>query len=117
MSRAVLALLAVLAVLAACSVSSDVSREIGARCDDQDECDDRCLKGPRFPGGMCSRSCDDQDDCPDGASCVNVGVGTCLYSCREDPGCSFLGDGWSCQLEVERGGEPDSMVTVCVGEP
>lgn len=112
MSRAVLALLA---ALAACSVSSDVSREIGARCDDQDECDDRCLTGPRYPGGMCSRSCDDDADCPDGSSCVGLGAGSCLYSCTGDPGCEFLGEGWTCQLETERGGEPDAMVAVCVG--
>jgi hypothetical protein len=113
-SRAVLALLS---VLAACSVSSDVSREIGARCDDQDECDERCLTGQRFPGGMCSLGCDAEEDCPSGSSCVNVAGGSCLYSCREDPGCEFLGEQWTCQLERERGGEPDSMVTVCVGGP
>ena len=110
MSRLVVALVA---VLAACSVSSDVSREIGARCDDQDQCDDRCLTGPRFPDGMCSRSCDDDGDCPDGASCVNLSGGACLYACTADPGCAFLGDGWRCGAETERGGEPDSMVMVC----
>lgn len=114
MSRAVVTLIA---VLAACSVSSDVSREIGARCDDQDECDNRCLTGPRFPGGMCSRGCDTEADCPGGASCVAPAGGSCLYSCRDDQDCDFLGNGWACQLERERGGEPDSMVTVCVGPP
>ena len=114
MSRAVVTLIA---VLAACSISSDVSREIGARCDDQDECDSRCLNGPRFPGGMCSRSCDAEEDCPDGAACVVAAGGSCLYSCRDDQGCEFLGEGWGCQLELERGGEADSMVTVCVGSP
>ena len=112
MARAVVTLIA---VLAACSVSSDVSREIGARCDDQDECDFRCLTGPRFPGGMCSRGCDTEGDCPDGTSCASAAGGSCLYSCREDRDCDFLGEAWSCKLERERGGEPDSMVTVCVG--
>lgn len=108
-------LLALVASLAACSVSSDVSREIGARCDDLDECDDRCLTGPRFPGGMCSQSCDEDADCPDGASCtVNAG-GACLYACTEDRGCQFLGEGWRCLPEAERGGEPDSTVMVCIG--
>lgn len=114
MSRAVVA---ILAVLAACSVSSDVSREIGARCDDQDECDDRCLTGGRFPGGMCSRGCDDDADCPDGTACVVAAGGSCLYACGGDPGCNFLGQGWSCLPERERGGEPDATVMVCVGSP
>ena len=105
---------AILAVLGACSVSSDVSREIGARCDDQDECDGRCLTGRRFPGGMCSQACDDDGDCPDGASCVILAGGSCLFACTEDRGCEFLGEGWQCLPEAERGGEPDSMVMVCV---
>jgi hypothetical protein len=111
------ALTALLALLFACSVSSEVSRELGARCDDQDECDDRCLTGARFPDGMCSRSCDDDGDCPGGTSCVTLAGGACLYACTSDPGCEFLGEGWRCRAEAERGGQPDSTVMVCVAPP
>jgi hypothetical protein len=111
------ALIALIALLAACGVSSDVSREIGARCDDQDECDDRCLTGARFPDGMCSRNCDTDGDCPEGTACVGLAGGSCLYNCTGDRACEFLGEGWQCVLEAERGGEPDSMVMICAAPP
>jgi len=105
---------AVLAGAPGCGVDSEVSRELGARCDSLDECDDRCLTGPRFPEGMCSRDCDDDDDCPAGASCAELEGGVCLYACRNHEGCAFLGAGWRCLTEPERGGEPGAGVMVCV---
>ena len=111
-----LALFAWFAV-SACTVSSEVSRELGARCDDSDECDDRCLIGARFPDGFCSASCDSDSDCPSGASCVDLEGGTCLYACGEAVGCEFLGQGWGCVSEPERGADPGSEVMVCIGQP
>ena len=118
--RALLAALPALVLLLAvaasgCGVDSEVSRELGARCDGLDDCSDRCLTGEGFPGGLCSRSCDRDDDCPTGASCVELQGGVCLYACRDDVGCEFLGDGWACQLEPERGGQEGSEVLVCLG--
>jgi hypothetical protein len=97
----------------ACSLSSDVSRELGARCDDLDECDDRCLRGNRFPGGFCSASCDDDDDCPDDAACVDVDGGVCLINCSQAAECEFLGADWTCSAEPSGGG--DDEVRVCIG--
>jgi hypothetical protein len=109
------ALVVLLAALGSCGVDSPVSRQLGARCDSLDDCDDRCLSGFGFPGGLCSKSCDRDADCPTGASCVELQGGVCLFACRDDLGCEFLGAGWSCQLEPERGGRPGAEVLVCLG--
>lgn len=106
---------AVLLAVFACSASSSVSRELGALCDDADECEERCLEGARYPGGFCSLSCDDETDCPDGASCVARDGGVCLFGCADDDGCDFLGGGWRCRPTPERGGGSGDEVLVCVG--
>jgi hypothetical protein len=105
----------VVAALAGCNVSSNVSRELGARCQDLDECDERCLEGARYPDGFCSVSCDADADCPDGASCAEIEGGVCLFGCADRADCAFLGPDWRCRGEPERGG--DSEVMVCVGLP
>jgi hypothetical protein len=96
-----------------CGVSSDVSRELGARCNSMDECDERCLAGSRFPGGFCSATCDDDGDCPDGAACADLSGGVCLFDCDGAAACEFLGNGWECRsADAVGGGE----VMVCVGD-
>jgi hypothetical protein len=106
--------LAALAVWIAACGENDVSRMIGARCDDSDECDERCLTpDDDYPGGLCTLSCDDDGDCPDGSACVEDDGGVCLFTCRSEAGCSFLGAGWSC---AEREGRPEGTVMVCRGE-
>jgi hypothetical protein len=101
-----------LLAIAGCEVS-DVSRQLGARCDDSSECDDRCLlPGPDWPGGFCTRSCDDGDDCPIDAACAEDAGGVCLFSCARDPDCAFLGARWTCQARL---GRPGGTVMVCRG--
>jgi len=109
---ALLAAALAVASAAGCGVSSDVSRELGARCEELDECGDRCLAGARFPGGFCSATCDDDGDCPDGAACADVDGGVCLFDCDGAAACEFLGAGWSCESEPAAGG---GEVMVCVG--
>jgi hypothetical protein len=111
-AAAVIALVALVAATAGCGVSSDVSRELGARCDQLDECDDRCLGGARFPGGFCSASCDADSDCPEGASCADIDGGVCLFACGDAGDCDFLGTDWECLAEDARGG---GEVMVCIG--
>jgi hypothetical protein len=102
-------LVLLLSFTAAC-VGSDVSRTVGARCDDSSECDDRCLlPADGWPGGMCTQICDDDSDCPSETVCVDEEGGVCLYTCGS---CEFLGDGWACEA---RTGKPDGQVMVCVG--
>lgn len=98
-------------IVAACGVSSPVSRELGARCDDKDECDERCLVGERYPGGLCSLSCIRDDDCPDGSACIEVEGGVCLPGCGIEE-CDYLGEGWSCQPALATSGDE---VMVCLG--
>jgi hypothetical protein len=79
-------------------VSSEVSREVGARCEAKAECDERCLSADDgYPGGFCSLSCADDLDCPSGARCVDTEGGVCLFECVDDSTCALLGEGWRCQ--------------------
>jgi hypothetical protein len=107
------AILAAAALLAACQ-NSDVSREVGARCDRASECDDQCL-GPdtAYPGGFCTIGCDTHDDCPGATTCADLEGGVCLYTCADDAGCDFLGDGWHCTAADLHGG--GIKVMVCRG--
>lgn len=100
--------------LVACN-SSDVSRQVGARCDRAAECDERCL-GPSgdWPGGFCSITCDTDDDCPADAACIDEdGGGVCAFACLTDRGCTFLGDGYVCKERDAHG--LSTKVTVCRG--
>jgi hypothetical protein len=102
----------VLALATGCA-GSEVSRTIGARCDDSSECDDRCLApSVEYPGGMCSVSCDDDGACPGDTRCVADDGGVCLYSCTVDRDCRFLGLDWTCQARDDRAG---GQVMVCRG--
>src|SRR5213075_2729645 len=96
MRTALLAL--ALSTLAACQ-SSDVSRELGARCDKSSECEERCLApSGDWPGGFCTISCDVDADCPSDAACVNEDSGAiCAFTCASDTGCTFLGQGYTCK--------------------
>ena len=97
-----------------CGVSSDVSRKLGARCDNKDQCDERCLTGAQYPDGLCSVSCDRDSDCPAGASCADLEGGVCLFACRRADECTFLGTGWQCLSQPERGANPGDQVMVCI---
>ena len=103
-----------LVCLGACQ-SSDVSRQVGARCDHSSECDEQCL-GPSadWPGGFCTIACDSDDDCPDDASCIQESsAAVCAFHCITDPGCQFLGAGYGCK-ERDRQGVA-GKVMVCRG--
>jgi hypothetical protein len=106
--------LTVVVVAFACS-TSDVSREVGARCDALDECDDRCLPpGTDYPGGFCTVSCLGSADCPSDTACVAEAGGVCLFTCLDPSHCGFLGDGWTCRAQPAL---PDGEVQVCIGQP
>ncbi len=97
--------------VAACSLSADVSRELGARCDSHDDCDERCISS--YPGGFCSLSCNDDDDCPATSACVDVEAGVCLFTCDSSAQCDFLGPGWLCE-QVDQ--LPSEEVMACIGD-
>jgi hypothetical protein len=101
--------------VAACQ-SSDVSRAVGARCDTDRDCDDRCLApSSDWPGGFCTLTCASDSDCASDEACVDEeGAGVCLFLCQTDPGCAFLGNGYTCQ---ERDAHVDSLppAKVCRG--
>jgi hypothetical protein len=84
--------LATLLAVAACQ-SSNVSRELGARCDVDGECDQLCLSAE--PGGFCTTTCSHNTDCGADAACVEMrgsgGMGVCQFTCAGDGDCIFLG--------------------------
>ena len=105
--------LACVALAAACQ-HSDVSREVGARCDKSTECDERCLTdSAEYPGGFCTVTCNDKTECPTATTCGDVDGGVCLYDCKTDGECAFLGTGWQCKAVDLRGG--GIKVMVCRG--
>lgn len=97
----------------ACTPGSDVSRELGARCEAHEDCDDVCLFDPEFPDGFCSVDCEGPAACPARSTCVNVERGVCLRRCFDPGDCDFLGPGWQCvSTESLPVGNP---VNVCRG--
>lgn len=99
-----------LAGAAACA-DSEVSRVLGARCDSDRECDQRCETGNDFPGGFCSLHCRTDGDCPDGARCApQLEGGVCLVACRGNSDCDFLGSRWGCVSQSGASGN------VCLGD-
>ena len=97
-------------VLAGCQ-SSDVSRELGARCDTRNDCDDRCLlPSADWPDGFCTIACETDLECPELAACLEEEGGVCAFLCTADPGCTFLGAGYTCKERDARGGAGKRMV-------
>lgn len=99
------------ALVAACS-SNDVSRDLGARCATNAECNERCLTGGDWPGGFCSRSCMTDAECPTGSACISEQGGVCAFTCKADPDCAFLQDTYACKSNADQGG---GQVMVCRG--
>ena len=103
--------------LASCD-DERLSDELGARCVSQDDCERVCLvDGPLYPGGMCSSSCASAGDCASGAVCAMSGNSVCLFACRDDRDCAFLGEHegreWLCHtVDAPAGGE---SLLACLG--
>jgi hypothetical protein len=98
---------------AACG-SSDVSRELGAQCMQNTDCDDHCLSGSAWPQGLCTTTCDSDADCPDIAHCIAEDGGSCAFGCGSDAHCTFLGSGYGCHAVAAEQGSAEVMV--CRGE-
>ena len=99
--------LVAVAVASGCQ-SSDVSRELGAECTTNKDCDDVCATGTAWPDGMCTQSCMVDADCPDDAACITEMGGICAFRCATDESCTFLGTGYACKTM--------DMVSVCRGD-
>src|SRR5262245_64126114 len=103
--------LVLVAILLAACQSSDVSRELGARCSSRNDCDDRCLvPSSDWPAGFCTIACETDVDCPVGAACLEEEGGICAFTCTTDAGCAFLGAGYGCKERDARGGAGKRMV-------
>ena len=93
----------------------DVSRTLGARCERTGDCADRCL-GPSndYPDGFCSVDCTTTGDCPGDAECVDREGGVCLFACRDERDCSFLGPSWTC-AEANLRSDQNTKLKICRG--
>jgi hypothetical protein len=107
------AIIAAIGVLLAACQSSDVSRDLGARCDVRSDCNELCASGNTYPGGFCTTPCAMRSDCAGGATCAERQGGICLFECSSNSDCTFLGAGWSCKAVDLHGG--GIKVTVCSG--
>ena len=106
------AVLIAVSSLGACTGSSDVSRQLGARCETHDDCDDMCLAAPAYPDGFCSVNCNTSRTCPARSACVDIDQGICLFTCTEQTDCDFLGAGWQCSMTAAL---PEGEIGVCTG--
>lgn len=105
-----------LILVAACGGDDGVSRELGARCTLDDQCDERCLSGGDWPDGFCSISCDSDTVCPTGALCMAEDTGgVCAFSCNTDGDCAFLNGGYTCQERDDQNANHAAKIHVCRG--
>ena len=104
----------VLGLWTACQ-SSDVSRAVGARCDSNADCDQKCeTPSNAWPGGFCTVLCDTDANCPENTRCVDEAGGICAFTCAADPECAFLGAGYMCKQVDSHGG--GTKVNACRGD-
>jgi len=108
------AIIAVVGALLVACQDPDVSRKVGARCDDASECDERCLPSTDgYPGGFCTVTCQARGECTGNTTCADREGGVCLFQCAESVDCDYLGEGWHCGSVDLRGG--GIKVKVCLG--
>jgi hypothetical protein len=87
---------------------------VGGSCTDSGDCQDRCVRGGEWPGGMCTLSCRDDFDCPEGTACIEDEGGICALGCGSNPDCDMLGKGWACRSRNREG--HSGVVSVCRGD-
>ena len=88
-----------------------VDRAVGAACNGDRDCQDRCLTD--WPGGFCTLNCRDDRDCPTDAVCTDTRGGVCLMLCDSSRECRDLLDDNDYECDDRRnvrGGRDD----VCV---
>ena len=87
---------------------------VGGPCFEQDQCQELCVVGDDFPGGMCSLSCGNDSMCASGTSCVDTPSDQgflCLLDCTDASDCR---DQYACE-SLDRA-ETSGQVQVCVGD-
>ena len=92
--------------VAACGDDDDEGPgDLGLACDNDAQCQGRCVEGGDFPGGMCTFACGDDADCPAGSACVNREGGICGVTCEVHSNCESFGFGpdYGC-FETDREG-------------
>lgn len=102
--------LAFLFALGACGGDEGVGLNggvVGGSCQDNRDCDERCLSSGDYPQGTCTLSCASDRDCPGGTYCIDEDGGVCLLACDVPSDCR---SGYTCKGKenAEHGG--DSLV-------
>ena len=96
-------------MMMACAPEASV---VGGECTGDAACEDRCLTGDKFPGGMCAVTCRTDADCPAATLCVkHAGGAFCMLECSDASQCR---DGYRC-TEQDRSGFPTPQ-PVCIND-
>ena len=103
------ALVAVMAIFA--TGCTDYEREVGGSCYYHSDCEDRCVSGRHFPGGMCTITCDGDYDCPSGTYCIDRSGGICMLGCERHHDCRR---DYECSRESRHGSS--GRTDVCIGD-
>jgi hypothetical protein len=91
-----------------------VSRDVGARCDLNSECNGLCLAPAEgWPGGFCTLVCDSDATCPNNAACINEQGGVCAFRCTVDADCAFLDGPYTCKPIDRHAPDTGQTVMVC----
>jgi hypothetical protein len=107
--------LALLAAPGGCVGDDDDFDDVGTPCSDSEDCTGRCVRGPGWPGGMCTYECGSDEDCPRGSACIAAEGGICAVTCENNDHCVELGfeATYDCRASDRRGA--DGEVHVCRG--
>ena len=85
---------------------------VGATCRDSRDCVERCERGGDFPDGFCTIGCIDDRDCPSDTACTDTHGRVCLFPCRDQRDCDFLGPRYGCR---EKRDPFNAILFVCMG--
>ena len=87
---------------------------VGGSCSNSDDCQERCVRGGDYPGGMCTVGCASDDDCPRHTACISDEGGICSIVCDRGDDCADFGKEWTCKDRDRRG--HSGKVGVCRGD-
>jgi hypothetical protein len=92
------ALMIIAIAIAGCGSSiGPGSNQVGGSCQNDSQCEHRCVVSGHFPNGLCTLSCTNDAQCPSGTACVTDSGGICEVQCGAVNGnCTVFGPSYAC---------------------